>query len=114
MYSNQVMDPSHADYRKTVSIGSADDTVINIDNLLDNVNASRGKLGALHNQLVHAVNSMSTTLTNTRSSSSTILDNDYAVTTAHLAKTQILAQASTAMLAQANARLKVILQFLQR
>jgi flagellin len=114
MFSNQVLDPSHADYRKQVSIGSADDTVTNIDNLLDNVNASRSKLGALHNQLVHATNSMSTTLTNTRSSRSTILDTDYAVTTAHLAKTQILTQASTAMLAQANALPEVILQLLQR
>ena len=114
MFSNQVLDPSHADYRKTVSIGSADDTVTNIDNLLDNVNASRSKLGALHNQLVHATNSMSTTLTNTLSSRSTILDTDYAVTTAHLAKTQILTQASTAMLAQANALPEVILQLLQR
>ena len=114
MFSNQVLDPSHADYRKQVSIGSADDTVTNIDNLLDNVNASRSKLGALHNQLVHATNSMSTTLTNTRSSRSTILDTDYAVTTAHLAKTQILTQASTAMLAQANALPEVVLQLLQR
>jgi len=114
MFSNQVLDPSHADYRKQVSIGSADDTVTNIDNLLDNVNASRSKLGALHNQLVHATNSMSTTLTNTRSSRSTILDTDYAVTTAHLAKAQILTQASTAMLAQANALPEVILQLLQR
>ncbi|MDB2364871.1 flagellin [Luminiphilus sp.] len=114
MFSNQVLDPSHADYRKQVSIGSADDTVTNIDNLLDNVNASRSKLGALHNQLVHATNSMSTTLTNTRSSRSTILDTDYAVTTAHLAKTQILTQASTAMLAQANALPEAILQLLQR
>ena len=114
MFSNQVLDPSHADYRKQVSIGSADDTVTNIDNLLDNVNASRSKLGALHNQLVHATNSMSTTLTNTLSSRSTILDTDYAVTTAHRAKTQILTQASTAMLAQANALPEVILQLLQR
>ncbi len=114
MFSNQVLDPSHADYRKQVSIGSADDTVTNIDNLLDNVNASRSKLGALHNQLVHATNSMSTTLTNTLSSRSTILDTDYAVTTAHLAKAQILTQASTAMLAQANALPEVILQLLQR
>ena len=39
---------------------------------------------------------------------------DYAVTTAHLAKTQILTQASTAMLAQANALPEVVLQLLQR
>ena len=114
MFSNQVLDPSHADYRTQVSIGAADDTVTNIDNLLDNVNASRSKLGDLYNQLTHATNSMSTTLANTLSSRSTILDTDYAVTTAHLAKTQILTQASTAMLAQANALPEVILQLLQR
>ena len=57
---------------------------------------------------------MGTTLTNTLSSRSTIIDTDYAATTARLAKTQILTQASTAMLAQANALPEVILQLLQR
>lgn len=114
MFSNQVLDPNHADYRKVVSIGAADDTVTNIDNLLDNVNASRSKLGALHNQLVHAINSMSNTLTNTQSSRSIILDTDYARATARLARTQILTQAGTAMLAQANALPKLVLQLLQQ
>ena len=50
MNSNQVMDPSHADYHKVVSIGVSDDTVTVIDNLLDNVNSSRAKLGVLDNQ----------------------------------------------------------------
>lgn len=113
MYSNQVLDPNHANYRNVVSIGAADDTVTNIDNLLDNVNASRSKLGALHNQLVHAMESMSHTLTNTKSSRSIILDTDYAATTARLAKAQILTQAGTAMLAQANALPKMILQLRQ-
>lgn len=114
MFSNQVLDPSHADYRKTVSIGAADDTVTNIDNLLDNVNASRSKLGALHNQLVYAMDSMSNTLTNTRASRSVILDTDYALTTSQLARTQILTQAGIAMLAQANALPKMVLQLLQK
>ena len=114
MFSNQVLDPSHADYRKTVSIGAADDTVTNIDNLLDNVNASRSKLGALHNQLVYAMDSMSNTLTNTRASRSVILDTDYALTTSQLARTQILTQAGMAMLAQANALPKMVLQLLQK
>ena len=114
MYSNQVLDTNHADHRKVVSIGATDDTVTNVDNLLDNVNASRSKLGALHNQLVHAMNSMSRTLTNTKSSRSVILDTDYALATARLAKTQILTQASTAMLAQASALPKLVLQLLQK
>ena len=113
MYSNHVLDPSHADYHKVVSIGVSDDTVTVIDNLLDNVNSSRAKLGALGNQLVHAMNSISVTLTNTEASRSTILDTDYATTTSDLARAQILKQASTAMLAQANAASQLALQLIK-
>ena len=114
MYSNQVLDPSHADYHNTVSIGVTDDTVTVIDNLLDNVNSSRAKLGALGNQLVHAMNSMSVTLTNTESSRSTVLDTDYASTTSRLARAQILQRAATAMLAQANNASEALLRLLRK
>ena len=113
MYSNQVLDPSHADYHKVVSIGVSDDTVTVIDNLLDNVNSSRAKLGALGDQLVHAMNSMSMTLTNTEASRSNILDTDYANTTSKLARAQILKQAATAMLAQANNASEALLRLLR-
>ena len=113
MYSNHVLDPSHADYHNTVSIGVGDDTVTVIDNLLDNVNSSRAKLGALGNQLVHAMNSMSVTLTNTEASRSTILDTDYANTTSDLARAQILQRSATAMLAQANTSSEALLRLLR-
>ena len=114
MYSNQVLDPSHADYHNTVSIGVTDDTVTVIDNLLDNVNSSRAKLGALGNRLVHAMDSMSVTLTNTEASRSAILDTDYANTTSKLARAQILKQAATAMLAQANNASEALLRLLRK
>ena len=113
MYSNQLLDPSHADYRKNVSIGTAYDTVANIDHLLDNVNSSRAKLGALNNQLTHAMSSMSVTLTNSQFSRSVILDTDYAFETAQLTKAQITLEAGTAMLAQANTLPKAVLQLLK-
>ena len=114
MYSNQVLDPSHADYHKVVSIGVSDDTVTVIDNLLDNVNSSRAKLGAVGNQLVHAMNSISVTLTNTEASRSTILDTDYANTMSELVRAQILRRASTAMLAQANNTPEALLRLLRK
>ena len=114
MYSNQVLDPSHADYHKQVTIGVSDDTVTVIDNLLDNVNSSRAKLGALGNQLVHAMNSMNVTLTNTEASRSAILDADYANATSELARAQILKQAATAMLAQANNASEALLRLLRK
>ena len=113
MYSNQVLDTSHVDYRKQVTIGAAYDTITNIDNLLDNVNSSRAKLGALNAQLVHATDSMSVTLTNTRASRSVILDTDYALTTASMAKEQILLDAGKAMLAQANSLPELVLRLIR-
>ena len=113
MYSNQVLDTLHADYRKQVTIGAAYDTVTNIDNLLDNVNSSRAKLGALSAQLMHASDSMSVTLTNSRASRSVILDTDYALTTARLAKAQILLNAGKAMLAQANSLPELVLRLIR-
>ena len=66
------------------------------------------------NQLVHAMNNISVTLTNTEASRSTILDTDYAKTTSELAKAQILQRASTAMLAQANNTPEALLRLLRK
>ena len=57
---------------------------------------------------------MSVTLTNTEASRSTILDTDYANTTSDLARAQILKQASTAMLAQANNASEELLRLLSK
>ncbi|MDB9950076.1 flagellin [Gammaproteobacteria bacterium] len=64
--------------------------------------AERAKLGAYMSRLQHASDNLTNIATNTAASRSQIADADYAAETTELARTQIISQASTAMLAQAN------------
>ncbi|WP_294196634.1 flagellin [uncultured Sphingomonas sp.] len=73
-----------------------------IDNALDQVSAARGTMGAAQNRLESTVNNLTTTSTNLSDAKSRIEDADFSTETTALAKAQILGQASTAMLAQAN------------
>ena len=73
-----------------------------IDNALDKVSAARGTMGAAQNRLESTVNNLTTTATNLSDAKSRIEDADFSTETTALAKAQILGQASTAMLAQAN------------
>ncbi|MFL0416747.1 flagellin [Sphingomonas sp. 179-A 4D3 NHS] len=73
-----------------------------IDAALDKVSATRGDLGAVQNRLEVTVNNLTTTSTNLADARSRIEDADFSAESTALAKAQILSQASTAMLAQAN------------
>ena len=73
-----------------------------IDGALDKVSAARGTMGAAQNRLESTVNNLTTTATNLSDAKSRIEDADFSTETTALAKAQILGQASTAMLAQAN------------
>jgi len=73
-----------------------------IDKAISYVNTERSKLGAVVNRLTHTVDNLANIVTNTEASRSRIKDTDYASETAELARTQIIQQAATAMLAQAN------------
>ena len=84
-----------------------------IDNALQQVNNERSKLGALQNRLVHTVDNLNNVVTNTEASKSRIMDTDYATETTNLAKAQIIQQAATAMLAQANQSSQSVLSLLQ-
>jgi len=84
-----------------------------IDNALDYVNSERSKLGAVENRLNHTIDNLSNIITNTAASKSRIVDTDYAVETAELARAQIIQQAATAMLAQANQSSQSVLSLLQ-
>ncbi len=84
------------------SAANATLTLDNIDAALLEVNATRASLGAGQNRLESAVNNLTSTVTNLSDARSRIEDADYAVETTQMAKAQILAQASTAMIAQAN------------
>ena len=93
---------------------SLSDTAIGgLDAALTKVNEARAEIGAVINRLNYAVDNMTNVSMNTSESRSRILDTDYAKASAELARTQIISQAATAMLAQANQQPQAVLQLLQ-
>ena len=87
--------------------------VVAIDAALEKVNAQRANFGAGINQLTYAGDNMGNISTNMSASRSRIEDTDYAVATTALAKTQIIQQAATAMLAQANQQPQSVMALLK-
>jgi flagellin len=93
--------------------GFADDAIKVIDKAIDDVTVTRGNLGAFQaNTLESGLNSLRVTRENLISAESTIRDVDFAKESAEFTKHQILVQASTAMLAQANQLPQNVLQLL--
>ena len=84
-----------------------------IDTAIKDVNIQRSKLGAISNRLNHTVNNLTNISSNLSAAKGGIEDADFALETTNLAKNQILQQASTAMLAQANASKQNVLSLLQ-
>ena len=80
----------------------ANSALASIDNALMYVLAERASLGAIENRLDHTVNNLSNVVTNTSAAKGRIEDADFAAESTKLTRAQILAQASTSMLAQAN------------
>jgi flagellin len=81
---------------------TATDTLDKISIALEKINNQRAGLGAAINQMAYAADNLTNVSSNATQSRSTIMDTDYALATTQLAKTQIIQQAATAMLAQAN------------
>ena len=77
------------------------------------VSTQRATFGAISNRLEHAIDNLTNVKTNTEAARSRILDTDYATATSDLARTQIIQQAGTAMLAQANQLPQTVLALLQ-
>lgn len=96
-----------------LSANSAQSAIDIIDRALEDVASERANLGAVVNRLDHTINNMSNVSTNTAAAKSGIVDADFAAETSQLAKTQILSQAATSMLAQANQSKQGILALLQ-
>ena len=84
-----------------------------IDTAIDAVNSRRAVLGAAISRLEHTVDNLENNAVNHAASRSRILDADYAAETTELARTQIIQQAGTAMLAQANQKNQSVLKLLQ-
>jgi flagellin len=84
-----------------------------IDQALETINSTRGDLGAISNRLDFTVNNLSSVSENASAARSRIMDADFAVESANLSRAQVLQQAGTAMLAQANAAPQQVLSLLQ-
>jgi len=91
----------------------ATSTLTAIDAAIKDISEKRADLGAGSNQLTHAVDNLTSIKINAEESRSRILDTDYAQATSELARTQIIQQAGTAMLAQANQLPQTVLALLQ-
>ncbi|WP_415900039.1 flagellin [Neptuniibacter sp. QD48_11] len=100
----------------TISVGtaaSAQKAIGVIDNALEQVNDVRSELGAVNNRLDFTINNLSNVSENASAARSRIQDADFAAESAALSRAQVLQQAGTAMLAQANAAPQQVLSLLQ-
>ena len=81
---------------------AASAAMTSIDLAIENISNQRASFGATVNQLTHSIDNLTQVSINAESTRSRIMDTDYARSTSELAKAQIIQQAGTAMLAQAN------------
>jgi flagellin len=91
----------------------ASDAIQVIDRALQDIASERANLGAVSNRLDHTISNLGNVVINTEASQSRIEDADFAKVTGDLTKSQIMSQAATAMLAQANASKQGVLSLLQ-
>ena len=104
---------AESDRIKVNTAAAAAVAITNLKNALDAAAAERAQYGAYISRLQHAADNLQNVSTNTSASVSRIADADYATETTELARTQIISQASTAMLAQANQVKQTVLSLLR-
>lgn len=92
---------------------TASAALASIDTALQTISSQRAQLGAFQNQLTSIVSNLQTNITNTSAAKAQILDVDYASETGNLSRLQILQNAGTAMLAQANQSTQGVMQLLR-
>ena len=98
---------------KVESTANATHAIETLDKALEEVSSSQAKLGAIQNRLQHNIDNLSKSSMLTEQSVGRIVDADFATETSNLSKQQILNQAATAMLAQANQSKQSVLSLLQ-
>jgi len=91
----------------------ADTALDKISSALETINAQRAEIGAGINRLAYTADNLTNIASNATQSRSSIMDTDYALATTQLAKTQIIQQAATAMLAQANQQPQAVMALLK-
>ena len=92
---------------------NANQSIVALDTAINTVNVGRAAMGATINVLVYAIENLANVSVNASAARSRVEDTDYASATTELAKTQIIAQAATAMLAQANQIPQTVLSLLK-
>lgn len=95
------------------TVASANVAIERIDDALNNIATQRGNLGAIQNRLDSTISNLGSVAENLTAANSRILDADFASETAAMTKAQIMTQAGTAMLAQANQLPQTVLSLLQ-
>ena len=95
------------------SVSGAQDALNAVDAALGQVSDQRSNLGAIQNRLQSAVDNLTSSSTNLQAAQGRIQDTDYSSTTTQMSKSQIIAQAATAMLAQANQQPQMVLSLLK-
>jgi len=111
-------DPESASLRKisdmdVLSVRNAQRMMSAVDGALRRVDAERGDLGATMNRMEHTIDNLSNIVVNTTVSRGRIEDADMAEESVNLSKSQVLQQAATAMLAQANQSMQSVLDLLR-
>ena len=92
---------------------NATSAIVALDDSLSELNGYRSTIGATINRLTHAIDNLTNVQQNAADSRSKVEDTDYAAATSELARTQIIAQAATAILAQANQQPQSVLSLLK-
>ena len=95
------------------SAAAAQTTIAELDSALETINQQRSTIGAGINRLTYAADNLTNIASNVTASRSTVMDTDYAEASTQLSKTQIIQQAATAMLAQANQQPQSVLSLLK-
>ena len=95
------------------AIDKASRVMVATDLAIEAISTQRATFGAVSNRLEHSIDNLTNVKTQSEASRSRILDTDYAAATSELARTQIIQQAGTAMLAQANQLPQTVLALLQ-
>ena len=111
--ADEIGDPSFSGGINVSTAAGAADAMTRIDTALLTINSQRAELGAASNRMDHTINNLSNVSSNLQSGLSRIQDADFAKVTGDLTKSQIMSQAATAMLAQANASKQGVLSLLQ-
>ena len=88
-------------------------TLAAIDTAITGVNTARASLGANISRLEFSIDNLNSAINNTSAAKSAVMDADYAAETTELARTQIISQAATAMLSQANQQAQSVLALLK-